>query len=242
MLENKHILITGANRGIGKATAELCVACGANVYLAGRDEEALDRLAEALGDSAVAFCYELTDTEQAKQAFSHIQQHIGKLDGLVNNAGIMHDAPLAMTSLDVLQQHYEVNVRTSFQHAQLASRLMTRQRSGSIVNLCSLVGERGSAGQSAYAASKSALSGMTRSIAKELGPLGIRANGVAPGFIDTDLTSHYYAEQRDKVIAGIPLGRPGTPHEVANVIVFLLSDHTSYISGQIIGIDGGMTL
>lgn len=242
MVEDKHILITGANRGIGKATAELCIACGANVYLAGRNETAMESLADDLGERAVAFCYDITDQEQTKQAFAHLQQHVGKLDGLVNNAGMMLDAPLAMTTIDALQQQLQVNTLVSYQHAQLASRLMTRQRSGSIVNLCSLVGEQGSAGQSAYAASKAAISGITRSIAKELGPLGIRVNGVAPGFIDTDLVKGYQEQKREELIKQIPLGRPGEASEIANLIVFLLSDHAAYVTGQIIGIDGGLSI
>lgn len=242
MVEDKHILITGANRGIGKATAQLCVACGANVYLAGRNDQALESLAEELGERAVAFCYELTDREQTRQAFAHLQQHVGKLDGLVNNAGMMLDAPLAMTSLEALEQQLQINTVAAYQHAQLASRLMTRDKQGSIVNLCSLVGEQGSAGQSAYAVTKSAVSGLTRSIAKELGPLGIRANGVAPGFVSTDLVKGYQDQKRDDIIQRIPLGRAGSPGDVANLIVFLLSEHAAYITGQIIGIDGGLNL
>lgn len=242
MVEDKHILITGANRGIGKATAQLAVACGANVYLAGRNEKALDALAEELGERAVAFSYELTDTEQTKQAFAHLQQHVGKLDGLVNNAGMMLDSAFGMTSLDAFNQQLQINTVTAYHHAQLASRLMTRQKSGSIVNLCSLVGEQGSAGQSAYAATKAAVSGFTRSVAKELGPVGIRVNGVAPGFIDTDLVKGYQDSKRDNIVDRIPLGRAGEPMDIAHMIVFLLSDHATYITGQVIGIDGGLSL
>lgn len=242
MLEHKHILITGANRGIGKAVSQVCAALGAHVYLAGRDEQGLEQLAESLGGSATPLCYELTEHDQVKQAFSHLQQHVGKLDGLVNNAGSMIDAPIAMTSLDSLNQQLQINTIASFQHSQLASRLMTKNRQGCIINLCSVVGEQGSAGQSAYATSKAALAGMTKSMAKELAGLGIRVNGVAPGMIETDLTAHYDEQQRQKIIQTIGLKRFGQSKEVAELIGFLLSDHAAYITGQIIAIDGGMTL
>jgi 3-oxoacyl-[acyl-carrier protein] reductase len=242
MLAQKHILITGANRGIGKAVAEVCVGLGANVYLAGRNEVELESLAAELGESATAFCYDITDPNEVKQAFRHLQQHVGCLDGLVNNAGIMLDASIAMTLIADLQQQLQVNTVAAFQHAQLASRLMTKNRQGCIINLCSIVGEQGSAGQSAYATSKAALSGMTKAMAKELGALGIRVNGVAPGMIDTDLVSHYSPEKRQKLIESISLRRVGETKEVADLVSFLLSDHAAYITGQIIAIDGGMSL
>lgn len=240
MLDDRFILITGASGGIGEAAARLAVANGANVFLGGRDEEKLNALAEELGEAATPFCYDVTDAEQTKSAFSHISQHVGQLDGLVNCAGIMHDAAVAMTRLDDLHAMLNVNTVAAYQHAQLASRIMSRQKAGSIVNLCSVVGEQGSAGQSAYAASKAAVSGMTKSLAKELGPLNIRVNGVAPGFIDTAMTEGYTDEQRMRVLASIPLGRFGRPNDVAGMIVLLLSDNLSYITGQVIGIDGGM--
>ena len=242
MLENKVILVTGANRGIGLATAQVCIGLGATVLLAGRDEVQLELVAEQLGESAIAMCYDVTDEEQVKQAFGHIKQHIGHLDGLVNNAGVMHNAPLAMTPLDTLQQQLNVNTIAAFQHIQLASRLMRKPGRGSIVNLCSIVGEQGATGQSAYAASKAALTGITKSLAKELAPQRICVNAVAPGFIDTELHDAFTAEQRENIVNTVGLGRVGQPREVADLISFLLSEHASYITGQIIGIDGGMRL
>ena len=246
MLSDKCILITGANRGIGNATARLCAKYGARLFLAGRDESALHALAEELGNEAhnrvQPLVYDICDENAVKKAFQQIQQSAGQLDGLVNNAGIMLDAPLGMTRLSDLHQQLNINTIAAFQHAQLASRLMTRQKSGSIINLCSAVGEQGSAGQSAYATSKAALSGMTKSMAKELGSLNIRVNGVAPGFIDTDMVSEYQNEKRQQVVDNIALKRAGQTDEVAEVICFLLSDKAAYITGQILGVDGGMTL
>ncbi|MFT4940868.1 MAG: 3-oxoacyl-[acyl-carrier protein] reductase [Paraglaciecola sp.] len=246
MLADKCILITGANRGIGNATARLCAKYGARLFLGGRDECALQALAEELGNEAhnsvQPLVYDVCDENAVKQAFQQIQQSAGRLDALVNNAGIMLDATIGMTRLSDLQQQLNINTVAAFQHAQLASRLMTRQRSGSIINLCSAVGEQGSAGQSAYATSKAALSGMTKSMAKELGSLNIRVNGVAPGFIDTDMVSEYQHDKRRQVLENIALKRVGQADEVAELICFLLSEKATYISGQVIGIDGGIKL
>lgn len=246
MLADKTILITGASSGIGEATARLCAAYGARLFLAGRDEAKLLSLAEALGaeshQQVESLCYDVTAEAEVKNAFKKIQQSAGHLDGLVSCAGIMQDASLAMTSLSALQQQLNVNTVAVFQHIQLASRLMARNKSGSIVNLCSAVGEQGSAGQSAYAASKAAVSGLSKSLSKELATLNIRVNGVAPGFIDTPLIAAYQHEKREQVINSIALKRAGSAEEVAELICFLLSDKASYISGQIIGIDGGLKL
>jgi 3-oxoacyl-[acyl-carrier protein] reductase len=242
MLENKVILITGANKGIGLATANVCVGLGATVLLAGRNEIELEIVAEKLGEQAIPMCYDLSAPDEVKAAFNHIRQHIGYIDGLVNNAGEMIDAPLAMVRLEDFQSQLSINTVSAFQHIQLAARLMLKRGTGSIVNLSSIIGEKGNAGQSAYAASKAALSAITKSAAKELASQNIRVNSVAPGFIDTQMTKKYEDEKRKEIIANIRLGRAGEPKEVADLISFLLSDHAAYITGQVIGIDGGMQI
>lgn len=240
MLKDKVIFVTGASKGIGKAIARLCVNCGANVWVNGRNELLLNEVASEIG--AQALCYDVTDQQATKAAFNRIRSESGQLDGLVNNAGIMLDFPLMMTRIGDFEQTLQTNLLAPFHHIQLAARLMIKQKSGAIVNLCSVVGEEGSAGQSAYSSSKAGLSGLTKSAAKELAPLGIRVNGVAPGFIDTDLIAHYDENHKAQVTTNIALNRAGQVNEVAEQICFLLSDKASYTTGQIIKVDGAMSL
>jgi 3-oxoacyl-[acyl-carrier protein] reductase len=242
VLSEKVIWITGATSGIGLATAQVCSRLGAIVLLSGRNEVKLDVIAEQLGENVIPMCYDVTSEEDVKAAFAHIRRHIGRVDGLVNNAGSMHMGLSAMTRLSDLQQQFNVNTVSAFQHMQLAARLMMKQGQGSIVNLCSIIGEHGAPGQAAYAASKAALSGMTKSLAKEYAAHNIRVNGVAPGFIGTEMTASLSGEHREAVLSNIALGRAGEAQEVADLISFLLSEHAAYITGQIIGIDGGMSL
>lgn len=240
LLEDKQILITGATGGIGEAVAHQCVAQGAQVYLAGRNTEKLAALKTQLGERAKTLCYDVCDEGAVREAFAQIRE--SGLDGLVNTAGVMTDSSLAATKLDSVKGLYEVNACAAFLHVQLASRLMMRRRQGSIVNLSSVVGEQGSAGQTAYSMSKAAVSALSRSAAKELAPFGIRVNAVAPGFIDTPMTAAYEGQKQQKVVEKISLGRTGQAQEVASTIVFLLSEQASYITGQVLAVDGGMRL
>ncbi|WP_102795728.1 SDR family NAD(P)-dependent oxidoreductase [Bowmanella denitrificans] len=239
-LQGKRILITGATGGIGQWVAKLCHESGADVMLQGRDTAKLDALCATLTDRVKCFQYDVTDEHAVKRTFAQIQSD--GLDGLVNCAGIMQDSALAMTRLQSVREQFDVNAVGSFLHLQLASRIMMRKRAGSIVNLSSAVGEQGSGGQIGYAMSKAAVTGMTKSAAKELAPFNIRVNAVAPGFIDTDLVASYSEGKRAQIFSHIPLVRAGEAKEVADLISFLLSDHAAYITGQIIGIDGGMRL
>lgn len=247
MLENKVILITGASRGIGRACAEACAANGAVVLLNARDEKkgrtAADHIVEAHPAARVyPLIFDVRDPAAVRDAFGRIQKDHGRLDTLVNNAGILRDALIGMVSRAVLDEVIGVNFVGAFYCAQLAARFMAKQRSGSIINISSIVGREGNAGQSVYSASKAALLGMTYSLAKELGPANIRVNAVAPGFIRTEMIGAVPKEQFQAIESGIRMQRLGEPEEVAGCVVFLASDLSSYVTGQVIGVDGGMTI
>ena len=240
-------LITGGSKGIGLATAYVLAAEGYRLVLAARSAEQLADAHQALHlkhpDADVTLVTtDVADESQVKALFQQLLADHQRLDLLVNCAGIMQESPLAMTRADDLQQIFEINVFGSYYCCQYAARLMARNQQGVIINLASAVGEQGAAGQSAYAASKSALSGLTRSLARELAPLGIRVNAVAPGLIDTEMTAAYEGERKDSVVKRIPLGRSGEAAEVAALIAFLASDKASYITGQVVNITGGLQL
>ncbi len=242
-LRGKSILVTGATGEIGQAIVTTCLKLGAAVFANARDEEKLQALINHWGDKVVPLIYDVTDEKAVKEHFRQIQKmqmqsEIGPLYGLVNNAGVMYEAPVTVSSMDKLKEQLNINFLAPYQHMQLACRLMARQRSGAIVNLLSQVGEQGSSGMSAYASSKAALTGATLSLAKELAPVGIRVNGVAPGFIDTSMTRHYEQEKRDNVMQRVVMKRAGVAKEVANAVAFLLSAQSSYTTGHILPVDG----
>lgn len=242
MTENPVAVVTGASRGIGAATAVALAEAGHRLVLVARGEGPLREVAracEAVGARVSAHAADVTDAEAMTGVFRSVLQSEKRLDALVNAAGIMSDSVLAMTKLQTLEELLRVNVTGTFHCCQLASKFMIRQRSGSIVNLASKVGESGSPGQAAYAASKAAIAGLTKSLAKELGPSGVRVNGVAPGFIETDLTAHYAAEARAAIVERVALRRLGQAQDVARVIRFLCSADAAYVTGQVIGVDGG---
>lgn len=245
-LHHSTVLITGATGGIGRAVVARCVAQGATVLAAGRDEEALVALCKTAGKSVHPLVYDITNEQAVKDAFRDIQKKVSDglippLYGLVNNAGVMMESPLSVTSMDKLKLQLNVNFLAPYQHMQYAARLMSRLRKGSIVNVVSMVSEQGSAGMSAYAASKAALTGATKSLAKELSQVGIRVNAVAPGFIETPLTDHYEADARKKVLQRAVMQRAGKPEEVADAIVYLLSPQSAYTTGHILPVDGMFT-
>lgn len=245
-LDGRIVLLTGATGGLGTAIAEVLAARGAQLVLAGRNAETLEQLQATLAarntPALAALTYDLQDDKASSAALQEFARQHKRLDVLINAAGIMLDAPLGMIGSEAIQQTLQINLTATLNHMQYAARLMTRQGSGSIINIASIVGIVGSANQALYAASKSAVIGATKSAAKELAPKGIRVNAVAPGFIDTALTASYKPEQRERIIAAIGMRRAGTPEEVAETVAFLASDASCYITGQVIGIDGGMVL
>lgn len=240
-------LITGASRGIGRAAALAFAKAGHELILVARDTKSLEQVqadCQALGALVAIHGVDLTDREAVTALFRLIQPQLQDkgLSNLVHCAGQMQDALLSMTRLADMDKLMALNVGATVQLCQLASKLMLRHKTGHLLLLSSKVAESGSAGQAVYAASKAAVSALVKSLAKELGPTGIRVNAVAPGFIETDLTAHYSAEKKQQLTTQISLGRLGQADEVAGVIEFLCSDKAQYITGHILAVDGGFSL
>ncbi|MDR0434633.1 MAG: SDR family oxidoreductase [Gracilibacteraceae bacterium] len=236
LLAGKIALITGTNRGIGRAAAELFVENGALVYANARGEGSL---ADQASDRLIPLYFDVTDAQAAKAAVMRIKKEQGRLDCLVNNAGVMKDALIGMIDAHTVRDIFAVNVFAVMELLQLAARVMKKQNSGSIINLASIVGVNGNAGQLAYSASKGAVVAMTRTAAKELAPFNIRVNAVAPGMIDTDMFRSIGESRVAEQIARIGMRRLGTPAETARTCLYLASDLSAYVTGQIIGVDGG---
>lgn len=244
-LTGKVALVTGGTRGIGLATATLLAEAGATVVLTGRDEEKAKEAAASVtgvAGTVTALALDVTDAKAVSSTVRGVAKEHGKLDIVVANAGVLEDALLGMISTDLVDRMLSTNVAGTINTVQAAARAMMRKKTGSIVVLASIVGERGSAGQVAYAASKAAVGNVARSSAKELGRYGIRVNGVAPGVIETAMTEHLGEEVLGERATDTPLGRLGKADEVAKAIRFLVSDEASFVTGQILGVDGGIVL
>lgn len=243
LLDNKVCLVTGASRGIGLATVKRFAEEGAIVYANVRQPKNLDSLYEDISEqnkgSIKSLYFDVRDEKTSKNAIITIKKEQGRLDVLVNNAGVMKDALIGMVSMDLMREIFDTNVLGVANMLQLASKLMVRQHSGSIINLSSIVGLEGNAGQLAYSASKGAVAAITKTAAKELTPQGVRVNAVAPGMIDTDMYRSIGEERVKDQIERIRMGKLGTPEEVADAILFLASDLSRYITGEIIGVNGG---
>lgn len=246
LLQGKRVLITGAGRGIGLAIARQFAAQGAELWLNGRDEQAITRMAEALGVEfgvpCMPLCFDVADPQAVKQAFQQLFGQTRQLDVLVNNAGVLDDALLGMVQQQQIERTFATNSYSTLYCSQYAARLMQRSGGGSIINMASIIGRVGNAGQAVYAGSKAAVIGITQSLAKELAASQIRVNAIAPGFIDTDMARSLPPAKFDERVASIAMGRIGTPDEVASVALFLASDLSRYVTGQVIGVDGGMLI
>ena len=242
LVEDKVILVTGASRGIGRATAKLLAENGARVIVNyNSSEEKAKELVDDLAGSGfetVMFKADVSKEDEVKDLYDFVKENYGRLDVLINNAGIMKNNLIMMTKADEFDQITNVNCRGVFLCTRAFSKMMTRQKTGKIINTASIVGVYGNAGQTIYSASKSFVIGYTKAAAKELGHFGITVNAVAPGFIETDLSSNTSEKVREDLLGKIALGRFGTPEDIAKVMLFLSSDLSDYISGQIIGVDG----
>ncbi len=243
LLTHKICLVTGANRGIGAATVRRFAEEGAIVYANARTPKSIDKICEEQSSlyntKIIPIYFDVRDDEAVKKAFVSIRKETGRLDVLVNNAGIMKDYLIGMISKDVMQELFETNVFATMNVLQLAAKLMMFQKGGSIINLSSIVGIEGNPGQLVYSATKGAVIAITKTAAKELASYGIRVNSVAPGMIDTDMFRSIGKEKVNKYIDNIGFKRLGTPEEVADTITYLASDMSRYVTGEIIGVNGG---
>jgi 3-oxoacyl-[acyl-carrier protein] reductase len=237
----KVVVVTGGSRGIGRACAVGFAKGGATVVLsyAGNDAAA-EEAVRLCGAKARAVKFDVRDTEACARAIDDVLSKDGRLDVLVNNAGVAVDGLSLRVRDEDWDLQLDTNLKGAFALARAAARPMMKQRSGAIINLVSVVGEMGNAGQVAYAASKAGLVGLTKALARELASRNIRVNAVSPGFIDTDMTSKIGAEMRKRLLEAIPLARLGTPEEVAQGVLFLASDAASYITGEVLKVNGGM--
>ena len=246
LLANKIVLITGASRGIGKAIAEECVRQGATVaftYLSSEEKaRALEAELTANGGKAKGFRSDASNFDQAQQLVDDVVAEFGTVDVLVNNAGITRDTLLMRMTEEQWDEVINTNLKSAFNLTKAVQKPMLKARSGSIINMSSVVGVKGNAGQANYAASKSGLIGFTKSIAAELGSRNIRCNAIAPGFIETEMTDALNPEVVQGWRNGIPLKRGGQPIDVANATVFLASDMSAYITGQTLHVCGGMLM
>jgi 3-oxoacyl-[acyl-carrier protein] reductase len=246
LLDNKVVLITGASRGIGKAIAETCVKQGAIVaftYLSSEEKaRALEAELTANGGTAKGFRSDASKFDEAQQLVDDVVAAFGTVDVLVNNAGITRDTLLMRMTEEQWDEVINTNLKSAFNLTKAVQKPMLKARSGSIINMSSVVGVKGNAGQSNYAASKAGLIGFTKSIAAELGSRNIRCNAIAPGFIETEMTAVLDQEVVASWRNSIPLKRGGQPEDVANATVFLASDLSAYITGQTLHVCGGMLM
>jgi 3-oxoacyl-[acyl-carrier protein] reductase len=240
-LDGRLAVVTGGFRGIGLATAKQLAAAGARVAVLDLDEPGRSAAERELGDGRGFIC-DVCDPEQVRSTVGAIESELGGIDVLINNAGVTRDNLLLRMKDEEWDLVLNVNLRGTFNMTRAVSKGMIKRRSGSIVNLASVVGVMGNAGQANYASAKAGVIGFTKAVAKELAPRGIRVNAVAPGFIDTRMTAKLPEKAREVLMAQIPMGKLGQPEDVATVIRFLAGPAAGYVTGQVIVVDGGMVM
>ncbi|EDT71029.1 3-oxoacyl-[acyl-carrier-protein] reductase [Clostridium perfringens] len=246
MLKDKVAIVTGGTRGIGRAIALKLADHGANIVInyrnSDKEAEELKAILEEKGVKVLTVKCDISNFEDSKNLMDKCKEVFGKIDILVNNAGITKDTLIMRMKEEDFDNVIDVNLKGTFNCAKHASAIMLKQRFGKIINMTSVVGIAGNAGQVNYAASKAGVIGLTKSLAKELGSRGITVNAVAPGFINTDMTASLSEKVKEEASKNIPLKRLGDPEDVANLVGFLASDAANYITGQVINVDGGMVM
>ncbi|HSG08016.1 MAG TPA: 3-oxoacyl-[acyl-carrier-protein] reductase [Longimicrobiales bacterium] len=241
-LDGKVCLVTGGSRGIGLAICRALAQAGARVAVVARNPAGAESAAAELGDAHRGYGCDVADPEQVQSTVAAVEADLGPVDVLVNNAGITRDNILVRMKDEEFDEVIATNLKGAFNLTRSVSRGMMKRRQGCIVNITSVVGLMGNAGQANYAASKAGLVGMTKSVAKELASRGVRCNAVAPGFIRTDMTGELSESQVDGLQQLIPLGALGEPEDVAGVVRFLVGPDARYITGQVVAVDGGMVM
>lgn len=246
ILKGEIALVTGASRGIGRACAIALAREGADVIVnyhsnTAKADEVCAEITQA-GGQAIAVAFDVGNPEKTQKSIESILKEKKKISILVNNAGITKDGLMMRYSLSDWDDVIDTNLRGAFVTSQAVVRSMMRERKGSIIHMSSVVALMGNPGQAAYCAAKAGLIGLTKSMARELASRNIRVNAVAPGFVDTDMTSHLTPEQKELMLREIPLGRTGTAEEIADAVLYLASDRSRYVTGQVLSIDGGMAM
>jgi len=243
MLSDKVAIVTGASRGIGRAIALALASQGAKVVASARNGEALAELAEeikAQGGDALAVVGDVALEDDANNLVKQAVEAYGQVDLFINNAGITRDGLLLRMKNDDWDAVLDTNLKGAFLCTRAVAKVMSKQRSGRIINISSVVGEMGNAGQANYCASKAGLLGLTKSVARELARRNVTVNAITPGFITTEMTEDMTEKAQEAMTEQIPLGRPGSAEDVANAVIFLASDQSAYITGQVLGVNGGM--
>jgi 3-oxoacyl-[acyl-carrier protein] reductase len=241
-LTGRVALVTGSTRGIGRSIAETLAECGARVAVVGRDAAKAQEVASQVSLDAKGFACDVADIASVTALVAAVEEAFGSVDVLVNNAGLTRDNIMLRLKDEDWDAVINTNLRGAFAATRAATRGMMKRRWGRIINIASVVGLVGNKGQSNYAASKAGLIGLTKAVAKEFASRNILANVIAPGFIGTDMTNAMTAEARASLTSSIPLERLGTPKDVASMVAFLASEHASYITGQVLVVDGGMVM
>lgn len=239
---NKVVVITGSARGIGRKIAERFASIGASVVVSDLDQSAVTAVAKEIGGSTIGVEANVLDADAIDNLLATAVSEFGRLDVVVNNAGITRDTLMIRMAEKDWDMVLDINLKGAFLVSKAAARIMMKQRSGRIINISSVVGLTGNAGQTNYAASKAGLIGFTKSAARELAGRGITVNAVAPGFIDTDMTKELSAAAKEEFLKNIAMGRLGSTDDIASAIIFFASDDASYVTGQVLAVDGGLTM